>query len=262
MGGFPVQVNEAIEGDVKERYGPLAFWVGGAKAAADLTRWRLTVDGEEFADVVAAGVGNGRTAGGGIEVWPEADPGDGVLDLCVLPAAGVGAAPPAAARTETSTVSRPDVLVVSRFAPSRRSNSTATESSSIWSARLPSSSSTVSGCECRALSPLTRPHSDELFDVLRCFGHLVGIGVLKVLAGLGDEIDVVFDLIGSRIGDLVQPVLELLGAELELLVLSLLLEIDGEIAELLRVVGAACEQQCYYTESGEPDSPDSHRGLL
>lgn len=92
MGGFPVQVNEAIEGDVKERYGPLAFWVGGAKAAADLTRWRLTVDGEEFADVVAAGVGNGRTAGGGIEVWPEADPGDGVLDLCVLPAAGVGAA--------------------------------------------------------------------------------------------------------------------------------------------------------------------------
>jgi len=92
MGGFPVQVNEAIEGDVKERFGPLAFWVGGAKAAADLTRWRLVVDGEEFTEVVAAGVGNGRTAGGGIEVWPDADPGDGALDLCVLPAEGVGAA--------------------------------------------------------------------------------------------------------------------------------------------------------------------------
>jgi len=89
MGGFPVKVNQAIEDDVKKRLGPLAFWVGGAKAAADLTRWKVHVDGEEFSDVVAAGVGNGRTAGGGITVWPDADPSDGELDLCVLPSEGV-----------------------------------------------------------------------------------------------------------------------------------------------------------------------------
>ena len=89
MGGFPVEVNQAIEDDVKARLGPLAFWVGGARAAADLSRWTIRVDGEEFSDVVAAGVGNGKTAGGGITVWPDADPTDGELDLCVLPAEGV-----------------------------------------------------------------------------------------------------------------------------------------------------------------------------
>ena len=89
MGGFPVKVNQAIEDDVKSRLGPLAFWVGGTKAAADLTRWTVRVDGEEFSDVVAAGVGNGKTAGGGITVWPDADPTDGELDLCMLPAEGV-----------------------------------------------------------------------------------------------------------------------------------------------------------------------------
>ncbi|MGH2827486.1 MAG: diacylglycerol/lipid kinase family protein [Actinomycetota bacterium] len=90
MGGFPVKVNQAIDGDVKERFGPLAFWVGGMRAAADLTRWRVTVDGDSYDDVVAIGVGNGKTAGGGITVWPDAAPGDGALDLCVLPAEGVG----------------------------------------------------------------------------------------------------------------------------------------------------------------------------
>jgi diacylglycerol kinase (ATP) len=92
MGGFPVKVDQAIQDDVKKRLGPLAFWAGGAKVAADLTRWRLRVDGEEFPDVVAAGVGNGRTAGGGITLWPDADPSDGELDLCVLPAEGVAVA--------------------------------------------------------------------------------------------------------------------------------------------------------------------------
>ena len=90
MGGFPVKVNQAIDDDVKKRLGPLAFWVGGTKAAADLPRWTIRVDDEEFLDVVAAGVGNGRTAGGGITVWPDADPGDGELDLCVLSAEGLG----------------------------------------------------------------------------------------------------------------------------------------------------------------------------
>ena len=92
MGGFPVQVNEAIDEDTKARLGPLAFWVGGAKAAAGIERSTITMNGVEVPDCVAAGVGNGRTCGGGIMVWPEADPSDGVLDGCALGAGGVTAA--------------------------------------------------------------------------------------------------------------------------------------------------------------------------
>lgn len=92
MGGFPVQVDEAIDEDTKDRLGPLAFWVGGAKAATDLRKSVVTIDGVQLPDCVAAGVGNGRTCGGGIPVWPAADPSDGVLDGCALAVPSVGAA--------------------------------------------------------------------------------------------------------------------------------------------------------------------------
>lgn len=92
MGGFPVQVNEAIDEDTKSKLGPFAFWVGGAKAAAHIERSTVTVDGVELPDCVAAGVGNGRTCGGGIPVWPDADPSDGALDACALAAPNAAAA--------------------------------------------------------------------------------------------------------------------------------------------------------------------------
>ncbi|MDQ4124652.1 MAG: YegS/Rv2252/BmrU family lipid kinase [Actinomycetota bacterium] len=92
MGGFPVQVDEAIDEDAKEKLGPLAFWVGGAKAAAGIKRSQVTIGGVELPECVAAGVGNGRTCGGGIPVWPDADPSDGVLDACALAAPNVAAA--------------------------------------------------------------------------------------------------------------------------------------------------------------------------
>lgn len=92
MGGFPVQVNEAIDASTKDRLGPLAFWVGGAKAATDLRKSTVTIDGIELPDCVAAGVGNGRTCGGGIPVWPGADPSDGQLDACGLAVSSAAAA--------------------------------------------------------------------------------------------------------------------------------------------------------------------------
>ncbi|MGH2821397.1 MAG: diacylglycerol/lipid kinase family protein, partial [Actinomycetota bacterium] len=92
MGGFPVEVDEAIEGDVKRRLGPLAFWFGGAKAAARLERTTVKMNGIEVPDCVAVGVGNGRTCGGGLCVWPDAVPDDGLLDGCALPAANHAAA--------------------------------------------------------------------------------------------------------------------------------------------------------------------------
>ncbi|MDQ4144489.1 MAG: diacylglycerol kinase family lipid kinase [Actinomycetota bacterium] len=84
MGGFPVSVNKAIDEDVKKRLGPLAFWVGGAKAAVRFPTYRLKIDGEVIDDCAAVGIGNGRTAGGGIPVFPEADPTDGQLECCIM----------------------------------------------------------------------------------------------------------------------------------------------------------------------------------
>ena len=90
MGGFPVEVNEAIDEDLKRKVGPLAFVIGGAKGAADMSRYRVTIAGMELDDCIAVGVGNGQTCGGGVRVWPQADPSDGLLDACVLSAEGMG----------------------------------------------------------------------------------------------------------------------------------------------------------------------------
>jgi diacylglycerol kinase (ATP) len=92
MGGFPVAVDEAIGAETKRRLGPAAFWYGGAVAALELERSLVRLDGVEVPDCVAAGVGNGRTAGGGIEVWPGAAPDDGLLNGCALGAPSHAAA--------------------------------------------------------------------------------------------------------------------------------------------------------------------------
>jgi len=80
MGGFPVDVDENATDGLKERFGPFAFWVAGTRAARQLDRTTVTVNGKELGDCVAVGIGNGRTVGGGIEVFPDADPSDGVLE--------------------------------------------------------------------------------------------------------------------------------------------------------------------------------------
>lgn len=87
MGGFPVQVDESTSARLKKALGPGAFWAAGAKEAlTNLRRAVVTMNGVEVPECVAAGVGNGRTCGGGVEVWPRADPGDGALDGCALAA--------------------------------------------------------------------------------------------------------------------------------------------------------------------------------
>jgi diacylglycerol kinase (ATP) len=114
MGGFPVRVNEEIDEDTKKRFGPLAFWVGGLKAASDLTRSRATVCGAVIEDVVAVGVGNGKTCGGGIEVWPAAVPDDGALDVCAMPAPSVPAAVKLATKVRTASHGELDGVFTSR----------------------------------------------------------------------------------------------------------------------------------------------------
>jgi diacylglycerol kinase (ATP) len=100
MGGFPVEVDEEMDPDLKRRLGPIAFVIGGLKAAGELERAFVKLNDLEVADCLAVGVGNGRTCGGGIEVWPDADPGDGSLDGCALPAASIAAAARLAAKVK------------------------------------------------------------------------------------------------------------------------------------------------------------------
>jgi diacylglycerol kinase (ATP) len=89
LGGFPVHVDREIDEEVKKKLGPLAFWIAGAKAATDLERSTVAVNGRAVRECVAVGIGNGRSAGGGIEMWPEARIDDGLLDACLLPISNV-----------------------------------------------------------------------------------------------------------------------------------------------------------------------------
>jgi diacylglycerol kinase (ATP) len=114
MGGFPVEVNSAIDEDLKSRLGPLAFWFGGARAAAALTRTTVTMNGVGVDDCVAVGVGNGRTCGGGLAVWPRAAPDDGLLDGCALPATNHAAALRLAAKVRSGTHEELDEVRVER----------------------------------------------------------------------------------------------------------------------------------------------------
>jgi diacylglycerol kinase (ATP) len=98
IGGFPVKVDEAVSGGAKRVLGPLAYIAAGGKAAVNLTRSAVTMDGVHVEDCVAAGVGNGRTCGGGIAVWPHAKPDDGLLDGCAMGVSGPAAAVQLAAR--------------------------------------------------------------------------------------------------------------------------------------------------------------------
>jgi diacylglycerol kinase (ATP) len=114
MGGFPVRANEAIDDHTKKRLGPVAFWVGGAKAVTDFSTSRVLMDGVEVSDCIAAGVGNGRTCGGGMEVWPRAQPDDGILDGCVLASPNLPAAVKVAAKVKAGTHEGLDEVVTRR----------------------------------------------------------------------------------------------------------------------------------------------------
>lgn len=89
LGGFAVEVDRAISTEAKRLLGPLAFWLAGAKVALDPPRATVRVGSTEVRDCVAVGVGNGRSAGGGLPLWPRAELDDGLLEVVALPLGGV-----------------------------------------------------------------------------------------------------------------------------------------------------------------------------
>jgi YegS/Rv2252/BmrU family lipid kinase len=122
----PVVVNAAHAGlgavaaeagaSLKDRLGQLAYPIGAVLAAVRERGWELTVevDGRAVVDgeaVLLAGVGNGRTIGGGTPMFPSADPGDGLLEVVVSTAVGPAARVAfGAALRDGSHVDRDDVV--------------------------------------------------------------------------------------------------------------------------------------------------------
>ena len=87
-GGFSGQVDEALTDELKASWGPLAYVRGAIAVLPDLTGYQTTLaydDGSwESIDALNVIVANGRTCAGGIQVAPEADPTDGLLDVVVV----------------------------------------------------------------------------------------------------------------------------------------------------------------------------------
>ena len=87
-GGFSGTVGEAMSGEMKARWGPLAYLAGAVRALPALTPFaaRLVLDGERVVegDVYNVFVANGQYVAGGKLVSDVADPFDGCLDVVVV----------------------------------------------------------------------------------------------------------------------------------------------------------------------------------
>jgi YegS/Rv2252/BmrU family lipid kinase len=88
--GFAAAATDVLSRRVKLLLGPAAYLVGGVLAGVDPPTWpaRVEVDGRVVeGEALAVVVGNGGSFGGGRWLIPEADVGDGLLDVLVVPAA-------------------------------------------------------------------------------------------------------------------------------------------------------------------------------
>ncbi len=87
-GGFGSRVTVETDPRLKQRLGGLAYAITGISHFAELSGSHGTFRGQGFSwegNFLAVAVGNGRQAGGGISLCPEAVIDDGLLDLTVLP---------------------------------------------------------------------------------------------------------------------------------------------------------------------------------
>jgi YegS/Rv2252/BmrU family lipid kinase len=88
--GFAAAATDVLSRRVKKALGPAAYVAGGVWAGLSPPTWaaRVEVDGRVVeGDALAVVVGNGGSFGGGRWLIPDADVGDGLLDVLVVPAA-------------------------------------------------------------------------------------------------------------------------------------------------------------------------------
>ena len=87
-GGFGTQVTVETDEGLKKMLGGLAYLITGISKLGRIEPLQARLRGPEFqwqGDFIALGLGNGRQAGGGQVLCPEAFVDDGLLDLTVVP---------------------------------------------------------------------------------------------------------------------------------------------------------------------------------
>lgn len=89
-GGFGSKVTASTSEDLKRMLGGGAYLLTGLSRFAEIGSARGRFRGPGFAwegEFLALGIGNGRQAGGGQQLCPQALVDDGLLDVCIVPAA-------------------------------------------------------------------------------------------------------------------------------------------------------------------------------
>lgn len=88
-GGFGSQVTANTSDDLKKVLGGAAYLFTGLSRFGELHAAYAELQGPDFhwqGELLALGIGNGRQAGGGHELCPQALADDGLLDISILPA--------------------------------------------------------------------------------------------------------------------------------------------------------------------------------
>ncbi|MFB4392922.1 MULTISPECIES: lipid kinase YegS [unclassified Pseudomonas] len=88
-GGFGSQVTANTSEDLKKVLGAAAYLVTGLSRFSELQAASVELQGPDFhwqGELLALGIGNGRQAGGGHVLCPDALADDGLLDIGILPA--------------------------------------------------------------------------------------------------------------------------------------------------------------------------------
>jgi lipid kinase YegS len=87
-GGFGTQVTAQTDPALKKMLGGAAYLFTGLQRFSELAACEARIEAEDFSwegPFLALAVGNGRRAGGGIQLCPRAKLDDGFLDLTILP---------------------------------------------------------------------------------------------------------------------------------------------------------------------------------
>ncbi|MEP6906964.1 MAG: lipid kinase YegS [Pseudoxanthomonas sp.] len=87
-GGFGTQVTVDTDEGMKKMLGGLAYLITGISRLGRIDPIRARLHGPQFeweGDLIALGIGNGRQAGGGQVLCPDAWVNDGLLDITVVP---------------------------------------------------------------------------------------------------------------------------------------------------------------------------------
>lgn len=87
-GGFSGTVDGRLTPAIKKTWGPLAYLRSAAAAIPELSAYRTSIrfgpNERSALDLYNVVIANGRYVAGGLPIAPEADPGDGLLDVILI----------------------------------------------------------------------------------------------------------------------------------------------------------------------------------